>query len=153
VGLQNVFFLLSDDPGSFIIRFVAKTGLSALLRDSYGILSERDRATIRSALSCGTTIDYLLCFSAPYLIVNSLKLHVLYYSRLMPSFKVKYILDQLQLGQTTGSSNPSRSGVVRCFPNAYDGIRRTQRPKHFPQEPLISQRANADKSLSTKKSP
>jgi hypothetical protein len=31
------------------------------------------------------------------------------YTRLMPSFKLEYILDQLQLGQTTGISNPSRT--------------------------------------------
>jgi hypothetical protein len=49
--------------------------LSALLRDSDGILSERDRATICSALSCDSITNYLLCFSAPSLIVNSLKLH------------------------------------------------------------------------------
>jgi hypothetical protein len=52
--------------------------LSALLRDSDGIVSERDLATIRSALSCDTTTDYLLCFSASSLFVNALKLHVLY---------------------------------------------------------------------------
>ena len=51
---------------------------SAILRDSDDILSEQDRATIRSALSCDTTTDYLLCFSVPSLIVDSLKLHVLY---------------------------------------------------------------------------
>jgi hypothetical protein len=32
----------------------------------------------------------------------------MYYTRLMPSFKLEYILDQLQLGQTTGSSNQFR---------------------------------------------
>jgi hypothetical protein len=50
----------------------------SLLRDSDGIVSERDRATIRSALSFDTTTDYLLCFSAPSLMVNALMLHVLY---------------------------------------------------------------------------
>jgi hypothetical protein len=58
-----------------------------ILRDSDGIISERDRATIRSALSCDATNEYLLCFSALSLIVNALKLHVLYYCRWMPSFK------------------------------------------------------------------
>jgi hypothetical protein len=50
--------------------------LTALLRDSDGIVTERDRATICSALSGDTTTDYLLCFSAPSLIVHALKLHV-----------------------------------------------------------------------------
>jgi hypothetical protein len=65
---------------SYVLRSVCHhyNRLSTLLRDSNGIISERDRATIRSAMSCDTTTDYLLCFSAPSLIVNALKLHVLY---------------------------------------------------------------------------
>jgi hypothetical protein len=52
--------------------------LSALLRHSDGIVSERDRAVIRSALSSDTATDYLLCFSSPSLIVNALTPHVLF---------------------------------------------------------------------------
>jgi hypothetical protein len=48
--------------------------LSALLRDSDGIVSERDRATICSAPTGDTRTDYLLCFSGPSLIVNALRL-------------------------------------------------------------------------------
>jgi hypothetical protein len=42
----------------------------------------------------------------------------MYYSRLMPSFKLEYILDQLQLGQTTGASNH-----FRVPSQTYAGIR------------------------------
>jgi hypothetical protein len=52
--------------------------LSALLRHSDGIVSERDGAAIRSALSSDTATDYLLCFSSPSLIVNALTPHVLF---------------------------------------------------------------------------
>jgi hypothetical protein len=49
----------------------------------------------------------------------------MYYTRLMPSFKLDYILDQVLLGISSG-----------CFPKlmlAYG----TRQSKYFPQEPLI----------------